>query len=224
MKYTLILLSLVSFCHAAPSPSCEVTVAALNLPDNSDGLLHLRTAEIKETTPLQLSTRYFSPRIKTSESVVQFFANPLKADDLKPPLPLITVNLPEDAKLAYLIIFTTLDDKKQPVWKSILLLDTDWPQSCMKLLNASANTLGIQAGDQKIQLLTGKFTNFTSSQWTDTFSVVIYKLTPEIKTVFSSKWRITAGRRELSVLFNSGENIAISSLIDLQPPPKIPSR
>ena len=63
-------------CLAQEKQACEVSVAALTLPEDSGGLLHWRGADTA-TSPLQLSTRYFSDHMKVASNVIQFYKDPL---------------------------------------------------------------------------------------------------------------------------------------------------
>jgi hypothetical protein len=222
LKVFLAILVLTTNCFAEERP-CEVAFAALNLPAGSDGLLHLRTGK-EASTPVQLSVRYFSTRLKVPGSVIQFFAAPVPADADPPPTPLLTLAVPERTRLAYAILWADQDENHKTRWQGSLFNAADWPQGSLKLLNACPDPLGITAGDQKILLLAGKSSNFTSSAWPDSFPVKIHQTTPVMKTVFSSVWRITASRRELCVIFNSGNSVTLRSLMDLQAPPltKVP--
>jgi hypothetical protein len=91
-----VLLLLTVPCLAQDKPACEVKVATLALLDGSDGLLHWRAGNTP-TTPLQISTRYFSEGLKLPGNVIQFYKDPILDETPQdpPPVPLVTRQGPQ---------------------------------------------------------------------------------------------------------------------------------
>lgn len=203
-------------CHADDRQACEVSVAALSLPDGSDGLLHWRAGNTP-TAPLQLSTRYFSERLKLPGNVIQFYKEPLMAGPAPdpPPEPLVTLKIPAGQNLFYIVLSSDLDGNQQPRWRGSLLNAGDWKMGSMKVFNACSEPVGIAAGKKQIRLLQGKTVDFHASDWGNSFPVKIVRLEPEMKTIFSSSWRIAAGRRELCFIGNVNGSVSLRSLMDL---------
>lgn len=210
-------------CQADDEPACEVVVAALTLPDGSDGLLHVRVANTA-TTPLQLSTRYFSERVKLPGRVVQFHKDPVAAEPAPPlPEPLLAVKIPSDTKLAYLVLWSETGENNQARWRSRLFDAKDWAGSSLKVLNASSEQLGISAGQKRMLLASGKSADFRARDWREPFPVKIFRLKPEQKNIFSSTWRVTAGRRELCFIVDLNGTVSLRSLLELTAPPAEPA-
>ena len=209
---------------SAQKTGCEVAVAALTLPDGSDGMLHWIAADAS-TTPLQLSTRYFSDRVKVLGEAIHFYGEPQRLDPAaaKPPKPLVSVKLPPDLKLAYIVLWTAGSDDGGSEWKATLFNGMEWKEGSLKVLNASGGTLGIIAGEKRLQVSSGKSVDFLARDFKDSFPVKIYLREPEPKLVFSSTWRITPGHRELCFLSGAGNSISPRSLIDLAAMP-LPAR
>ena len=198
---------------------CEVAVAALTLPDDSSGLLHVRVTEAA-TSPLQLSTRYFSERLKSTGSVIVFFKDPVAAKPpAPPPVPLLTLRIPEETRLAYAVLWTETDDKNMPIWKGRVFNARDWDQSSLKVLNATTQSIGIRAGTKEILLEQGKSTTFTSRDWAKPFPAKIFLLKPEQKNIFSSTWQVTAGIRELCFVFSANNAVSLRSILEIAPTP-----
>ena len=197
-------------------------MAVLSLPAGADGLLHLRTGA-ETSQPLQLSLRYFSDRIQLPGHVFQLFKDPVlgkSPTDNPPPPPLLTLIIPEDAKLAYVVLWAEKTSNQQLVWRATTFNANDWPRNCLKLLNACPNPLAITAGDRRQTLLPkAKSMNFPAKDWDASFPVKIHQLQPKPKLVFSSTWRVSTGQRELSVLFNSGQGIALRAVMERDPAP-----
>ena len=215
-------LLLAAICPAQETP-CEIAVAALALPGDTNSLLHLRNGA-QTSQPLQLSLRYFSERIKLPGHVFQLFQDPLlgkSTPDKTPPPALLTLNIPEDAKLAYVVLWAEQKPNQPLVWRATTFNANDWPRNCLKLLNACPNALGIAAGESHQTLLPKtKSMNFPAKDWEASFPVKVYQIDPKPKLVFSSTWRVSTGQRELCVLFKSGEGIALRAVMerDLKPP------
>ena len=211
--------------RAAGEGGCEVSVAALTLPDEATGLLHWRAAN-EATQPLQLSTRYFSERIKVPGTVVHFHEKPLQADKPQeaPPQPLVAVNLPADSRLVYVILWAESGEGGATRWKSMLFRSEDWKPGSLKVLNGAVDTVGIAAGEKRLQVLRGKSLDFHAKDFKEAFPVKIFRLKPETKLLFSSKWRIAADRRELCFISGNGDSISLRSLLDLAAIPANPRR
>ena len=197
----------------------ELTVAALALPDESTGLVHW-SAGAPATTPLQLSTRYFSERVKVSGNLVRFYQDPVTpgsaGDD--PPQPLVAVKIPANTALAYVILWAAESEGGGSEWKAMLMRGEDWKADSLKVLNGSAGPVGIEAGKKRMQLRDGRHLDFMARDYGDAFPVKIYRLEPETKLVFSSTWRVAAGRRELCFLTGEGDSVSLRSLMDLAAP------
>jgi hypothetical protein len=219
--YAVLLLVTPMLRGQAARGGVELTVAALALPDESTGLVHWSAAD-PATTPLQLSTRYFSERVKVSGNVVRFYQEPVTPESAGdgPPEPLAVVRIPADTALAYVILWAAESEGGGTEWKAMLMRGEDWKAGSLKVLNGSASTLGIQAGEKRLQLRNGRHLDFMSSDFRDAFPVKIYRLEPETKLVFSSTWRVAAGRRELCFLTGEGDSISLRSLMDLAAPPR----
>lgn len=213
-------LFLVLPCVGQDRPACEVSVAALSLPPGADGLLHWRDGEAA-TNPVQLSTRYFSERLKLKGGVIRFYEQPVAKEqtDPPPPEPVISLKLPAGARLVYIVLWSDTGEDKKAAWRGSVLNAADWKENSMKVVNACQVPLGITAGQKRLQLLPGKPTDFHARDWKEAFPVKIFLLKPEVKPVFSSTWRVSAGRRELCFIASLNGAISIRSLIDLAPPP-----
>jgi len=212
-----VLLLPVSPCVAKENPVCEVKVAALTLPDNADGLLHWRTGNTA-TVPLQLSTRYFSESVKLPGNIIQFYEKPVLAGPAKEslPEPLVTLRIPAGHNLVYIVLSSDLDENQKPRWRGNMLNSADWKTGSMKVFNACPEPVGITAGTKKIQLNQGKSVDFHAGEWGgEVFAVKIFRLQPELKTIFSSSWRVAAGRRELCFIGSANGSISLRSLMDL---------
>lgn len=195
-------------------------MAALTLPAGSTGLIHVRIAEAT-TKPLQLSTRYFSERLALPGNVIQFFGNPLAAKPAEPPpQPLLTLRVPADTRLAYAVLWTGTDDHNQPVWQGRVFNAKDWDQDSLKVLNATAEPLGVRAGTKEILLDPGKSTSFSSRDWPQPFPAKIFRLKPEQKNIFSSTWLVSPGSRELCFLFASNNTVSLRSILEIAPAQK----
>ena len=212
-------------CRAQEKTSCEVSVAALSLPAASDGVVHWRDGD-DATRPLQLSTRYFSERVKLSGNIIRFFKDPVPQgkSDSPPPAPLITTRIPPETKLAYIVLSSEPGDNGGPDrWKGNVFRGEDWKPSSMKVLNGCSETIGLIADQQQIKLPQGKAMDFLARDWSKAFPVKIYRSKPEIKLVFSSTWRVSAGRRELCFIGSAGRAVTLRSLMDLAAPPAKPA-
>jgi len=207
-------------CLGQGKQGCEVAMAALSLPDGSDGLMHWREAD-SATAPLQLSTRYFSEPVKLKGNTIFFYKEPVPAGMAAPdaPEPLLTVKVPEGVKLGYIVIWAEPDEQKQTIWRGKLLSASDWKTSSMKVMNVSSETIGIAAGKMRIQLAPGKSMDFHAAEWRESFPVKFFRMEPELKTIFSSTWRVTDGRRELCFIGNINGAISLRSLLELTAPP-----
>jgi hypothetical protein len=198
----------------------------LTLPEDSGGLLHWRGADTA-TSPLQLSTRYFSDHIKVASNVIQFYKDPLAAKPTQQPLPvpLISVTIPAGQKLVYIVLWSELDQARTVRWHSSLVSASDWAESSMKVFNACAEPIGILADKKQTKLLNGKSMDFSAGDWKEAFPVKIFRLQPETKLIFSSSWRVSPGRRELCFIGSNNGSISLRSLMDLAaPPPAGPPR
>jgi hypothetical protein len=207
-------------CHGQAPQGCEVAIAVLNLPDGSDGLLHWREAG-SVTTPLQLSTRYFSAPVKLKGDAILFHKEPVPAG-MAPrdaPAPLLAVKVPVGMKRGYLVLWTEPGEDDQTRWQGRLLSATDWKTSSMKVMNVSSETIGIAAGGKRIQLAPGKAMDFHAAEWREPFPVKFFRMQPELKTIFSSTWRVTEGRRELCFIGEINGAISLRSLLELNAPP-----
>lgn len=206
-------------CLGQDKQGCEVSMAALSLPDDSDGLLHWREAA-SATTPLQLSTRYFSAPVKLKGNTIAFYKAAVPAGMAAPdvPAPLLTVKIPEGVKLGYIVIWTEPDAQNQPRWQGKLLSAGDWKASSMKVMNVCSETIGIAAGKKRIQLAPGKSMDFHAAEWRESFPVKFFRMEPELKTIFSSTWRVTEGRRELCFIGKINGAISLRSLLELTAP------
>lgn len=196
---------------AQDKPSSQVTMAALTLPADADGLVHLQTGE-GDTVPLQLSLRNFSTPLKLPTGRFRLFESPV-AEKTTPPAPLLSVTLPKGVKDAFVMVWTLNDSQGKTVWRSKVIDAASWPANTLKLINASATPLGIAAADKRLRLTTDGTIDFPADQWKDPFPVEIFRLAPVSKSVFSSTWRVSAGQRELCVILGEDDGILIRSLI-----------
>jgi hypothetical protein len=213
------LVVLTSSGRAQDKAGCEVTVAALTLPGDSGGLLHVRTSEAA-TTPLQLSTRYFSARVKLPGKVIQFFKDPVAAKPAgQAPAPLLTLQIPAETRLAYAVLWTETNETQTPVWKGRVLDAKDWDRSCLIVFNATTEAIGIRAGAKQILLEPGKSVDFPSRLWSEPFPAKIYQLQPEQKAIFSSTWQVSAGSRELCFIYRANDAFSLRSVLDIAPSP-----
>ena len=212
-------------CLAQDKHACEVKVATLAVPDGSDGLIHWRAGNTP-TAPLQLSTRYFSERLKSEGNVIRFYKNPVPAASTQepPPEPLVTLKIPAGQKLVYIVLSADSDENGQVRWRGCLLNAGDWKAGSMKLFSSCSEPLGIVAGNKRMQLSQGKSVDFHASEWREAFPVKIFRLEPELKTIFSSSWRVTAKRRELCFISVANGSVRLRSLMDLgvDPPEAAP--
>ena len=217
-----ILVLMITPCWSAPGASCEVAVAALNLPGNSTGEVHWRAAADTATTPLQLSTRYFSEHLKASGNIIRFYQNPVTAGQTDPlPEPFLAFNIPPDTKLGYVVLRTKPGKNGQGQWLGSLIRGNEWRAGCLRVHNSCPEMIGIAAGNKPFKLPRGKSKDFNVNQWRKSFPVKIYLLKPKTKLVFSSTWRVAAGRRELCFIGKVGNSLKIRSLIAFKkPPPK----
>jgi len=215
------LLLLAIPCRAEGKTDCKVAVAALSLPAGSTGLVHWRVAADSATTPQQLSTRYFSEQLNLPGNTIAFYDAPVAAaqSGSPPPEPLLRLTIPAGSELTYIVLWAEQDAKRQVRWRAKLLGSGEWPAGSMKLLNASSDTLGISAGKKQVRLEGGKNMDFLARDWPGSFPVKIYQLEPPAKLIFSSTWRITAGRRELCLVGKVNGTVTLRSLMELGPNP-----
>jgi hypothetical protein len=217
-----ILVLMITPCLSAPGAGCEVAVAALNLPGNTTGEVHWRAAADTATSPLQLSTRYFSQHLKVTGHIIRFYENPVTAGQTDPlPEPFLTLKIPPDTKLAYVVIRSKSGKNSQSQWHGTLLRGNEWRAGCLRVHNACPEVIGMSAGSKRFKLPRGKSKDFNSNQWRKSFPVKIYQLQPKQKLMFSSTWRVAPGRRELCFIGKVGNSVKIRSLIAFKkPPPK----
>ncbi|MFK7910968.1 MAG: hypothetical protein AB8F34_10275 [Akkermansiaceae bacterium] len=209
-------------CRADPAAGCKVAIAALSLPDNFTGEVHWRASAKDGTSPLQLSKRYFSEHLKVPRSVIQFYREAVVADQEEPlPEPLLTVKIAAGIDLAYVVLRTESGKDGSEEMKATIIPANLWKPGCLKVFNASPDTVGMIAGKKKIQLPRGKSLDFHANQWQAPFPVKIYQLQPKSRLLFSSTWRVAAGRRELCFIGMAGKAVKLRSLIEFKkPPPK----
>ena len=203
---------------------CKVSVAVLSLPASIQGKLHWRATADSASTPLQLSTRYFSKHLKLPGNTIAFYDVPVAAtqpDSPPPPVPLLSLTVPEGSKLTYIVLLATKDTNQKMRWRAKQFDSKDWPDDSMKLLNASTETLGIMAGKKKVSLEDGKNMDFLARDWPNSFPIKIYRHETPANLVFSSTWRVSAGRRELCFLGNDNGNLTLRALMDLDQNPAI---
>ena len=136
------------------------------------------------------------------------------------------MKIPAGQKLVYIVLSSEQDEKQQTRWLGNMLGAADWKERSLKLFNASSESLGIIAGKKRIQLPQGKAVDFHAGEWSQSFPVKIVRLQPELKTVFSSTWRVSEGCRELCFIGNANGrgSIKIRSLLELIVPPPSASR
>lgn len=211
------LLLLANPCRAEGKADCKVAVAALSLPAGSKGLLHWRVAADSATTPLQLSTRYFSKHLKLPGNVIAFYDAPVAAaqSGSPPPEPLLRLTIPAGSKLTYIVLWAEQDANQQVHWRAKVFEAGDWPVGSVKLLNASTEALGISADKKQIRLEGGKNMNLLARDWPASFPMKIYRLEPTGKLIFSSTWRIAPGRRELCLVGTVNGSVTLRSLVEL---------
>lgn len=133
--------------QSAEGQGTEVSVAALSLDGDATGLVHWRDGDTP-TVPLQLSNRYFSERLKLKSRVIQFFQDPVTADMPQdpPPVPLLTLKIPLDQKLGYIVLSSAQDVNQEVRWRGNMLSAADWKESSLKLFNAYSELVGVTAG------------------------------------------------------------------------------
>jgi hypothetical protein len=206
------------FGQTENTAKAEVAVAALSLPEGSGGLLHWRVGAAA-STPLQLSTRYFSDRLEAPTGTIGFYDHPVAEAADPPPEPLLALKIPQDANLVFIVLWSELDDDGEPRWRGNLIRGSDWEAGSLRLFNSTSEPLGILAADEPIRLAGGKSVDFHARDRPEAFAVKIYRLKPERRAVFSSKWRVTAGRRELCFLVDRNNSLSFRSLLDLAASP-----
>jgi len=214
------LLVFVCPCRAADERLCEVAVAALSMPAGSTGLVHWRNAS-GATTPLQLSVRYFSDRVKSRGGSIQFFDEPVlnNPDQASVPEPIVSMKIPPGTKLGYIILWPEPEVGDQVRWQGRFLNAKDWEAGSLKLFNACSEPLGVAAGRKRIKLASGKSMDFHARDWSEPFPVKIFRFQPELKTIFSSTWRVSDERRELCFIGPAKGSVRLRSLIVLSEPP-----
>lgn len=200
--------------------TCEIAVAALNLPDGADGLVHWRVGEAA-TVPIQLSTRYFSERLEVPPGTIGFYDNPVAEALPEPPDPLVALRIPPTAKLAFIVLWSEQGEGRVQ-WRGKVVLGSDWKLGSLRVLNGTTEPLGILAAEKRIPLSSGKSTDFQAGDWKKAFPVKIFRMQPETREVFSSKWRVAADRRELCSIISDGDSLRFRSLVDLSWTPKPP--
>lgn len=215
----LALLILAGPCVAKEKSSVQISVGALTLAPGSDGMVHWRVGNT-ETTPLQLSTRYFSERLKMPVGVVGFYDQPVAKGAEDPPEPFLSLQLPATSGLAFLVIWSSTDKNGKASWQGNVISGSEWKDSSMRLFNSTSESLGLLCGEQAIQIGKGKSLDFHAKDWPKAFPVKIFRLQPEKKAIFSSKWRVTQGRRELCFITAQDSAVSFKSLIDLALPPE----
>lgn len=214
------LILLANPAGAKEEPACEVSAAALTLPDDSDGLLHVRGADDPATRPLQLSKRYFSERMKVAGPVVQFFGHPVEAKPAAPPAePLLALRLPEGAVHAFAVLWHETEAGQKPVWKGMIINGGDWEKGSLRVFNATAGPIGLRVGKRDILLEKGKSTDFTARDWPGPFPAKIYQLEPDQKNIFSSTWQVSEGSREACFVFRSANSVSLRSVLEVAPSP-----
>lgn len=228
MRGLLLLFVLTVPCFAQREAKGEVSLAALSLPPGADGILHLRIGE-EATVPVQLSTRYFSERLAVPPGTIRFYpqAMPAVPSGEAPPEPLLSLRIPEGPKLLYIVLWTELGEDRKHHWKAKLISATDWKAGSMKLINSSPGTLGLSVGKKEIKLPSGKTLDFQSRDWREPFPVKIYQPGEpgeQARLIFSSTWRVSAGRRELCLIGNIDGTVSLRSLIDLNAEPSAKER
>lgn len=221
----LVLIVLATSLLALPAqekPASRVAIAALSLPPESDGLLHLRVEE-GASKPLQLSLRYFTAPLKVPGGVLHFFKDPVPAkppsSPSSPSSPLLTVRIPETVKLAYVVLSSAPDAQGNAVWQSRVFDAAEWPGDSLKLLNACSAPLGVVTAGKKLKLQAGHSVNYTAADYPESFPVAIYQLESVGNHIFSSTWRVSAGQRELCILFNQNGAISLRSFMAAGSPP-----
>lgn len=195
----------------------ELSVAALSLPGESTGLVHWRSSNAG-TKPLQLSVRYFSERIELESNFIEFYTEPIDAATAdEPPAPFLRMRIPEGRGTVYLVISGDLDDENNTRWRGNMLNGNDWKAGSMKVFNAFESPLGIVAdGKNPIQIAAGSSVDLHARDFDETgFPVRIYRLEPERRVVFSSKWRVAEDRRELLFIGNNQGRLTLRALMEL---------
>jgi len=213
------LMFLIVFGQSAKAQGSEVSVAALSLHGDATGLVHWRDGNTP-TVPLQLSNRYFSERLKLKSRVIQFFQDPVSAESPQdpPPVPFLTIKIPAGQKLGYIVLSSAQDDNQEIRWRGNMLNAADWKPSSLKLFNAYSEPVGVTAGKKKIPLPRGASFDFSAREWNGAFPVKIFQLKPELKTIFSSTWRVRDGSRELLFIGGSGGKLSLRSIMELSVP------
>ena len=218
-RHCIAIAALLAVCLAqsANAQKPELSVAALSLPGESTGLVHWRSSNAV-TQPLQLSVRYFSERIELESNVIEFFAEPLDPSTaIEPPEPFLRMRIPDGRDKVYLVITGHLDEENNTLWRGNMLDGREWKAGSMKVFNAFESPLGIVAdGKDPIRIDAGGSVDFHARDHDRAgFAVRIYRLEPERRVVFSSKWRVAEDRRELLFIGNNQGRLTLRALIDL---------
>lgn len=207
----------VALCQTVHARKPEISVAALSLPGDSTGMVHWRSSNAA-TEPLQLSVRYFSERIELESNFIEFHAEPfVPAAGTDAPEPFLRMRIPEGRNSVYLVISGDLDEENNTRWRGNLLDGREWRAGSMKVFNSFDSPLGIVAdGKNPIQLAEGKSVDLHARDFDKAgFSVRIYRMSPERRIIFSSKWRIAEDRRELLFIGNNQGRITLRALLEL---------
>ncbi len=189
------------------------------MPEGSSGQIHIRDTETT-SKPLQLSTRYFSERIELKGNVIQIYKDPV-VENSPEAVPLLTLAIPDETRIGYVALWAETDDKNQSVWKGQVFDSKDWIQNSLKVVNFTADPLGISAGPKEIMIDPGKSADFTSSEWPNSFTAKIYLTKPERKNLLSSTWQVSTSNRELCFIFKEKNRLSLRSIMDIAPIQKI---
>jgi len=214
LPYLLLALMLLSAAGLGlHAQNTEVSFAAFTLPEQSTGLLHWRSSA-GNTKPIQLSTRYFSEPQKMESNMIEFYQNALLvSESIEKPEPLLRITIPQGVQHAYVVIYY---DSKDGKWETNTLDAKDWRTSTMRVYNAFGQTLVIEANKKPLQVKHGQYYDFKADDSTEKgFAVKIFQTVPDNEAIFSSKWRVTANRRELLFIGNSDGSIKLRSLMEL---------
>ena len=208
---------LIGVTHA--QEKTQISVAVLNLPPNEDGQLHWRDGD-KSTAPIQLSIRYFSDFLTIESGLLRIYAEPVEADikDAASIKPLYTLKIPPGINKGFLVLLPRPAPQGDGFrWGGQLIPSNELKNGSIRIYNSSAQTLGLQLPGQNIKLLSGKFVNLDSKSFADSFPVKIYELGEKPKKVFSSVWRISPDRREISIIYMQNKSVKMKSLLFLDP-------
>jgi hypothetical protein len=215
--FLLTVLGVAGGAAMAQDPKVQVSIAALSLPATSSGELHWKAGDEMQTQPLQLSKRYFSDPVEPTSPIIHFYEKPIteRLPDVPLPEPLLTVTLSSDLREAFVVLLGKNGDEKKPVWRSVVLDGKGWPDGTLRVVNVDTQPVKLVYPRKELILKPKEHVEFAHTDWYEPFPIKIFQMRPMEKIVFSSKWRVTHGRREICFLSKERGSISLRSLLVL---------